>query len=151
MAIFNSYVKLPEGTPNSWMVYNDKSIYKWMIWGGPPWLRKPPWLGKHAISTSKNIFQIFRPPILGVSYAVFFSWRDYWNHESILASHVKPVIAPLRLNVQRFYGASGAIRWWFRCPSVMDFHGFSTYPLDESCRLLLKTRGNVLKWMNLRS
>ena len=31
MAIFNSYVSLPEGTPK-WMVLMDNPTLKWMIW-----------------------------------------------------------------------------------------------------------------------
>ena len=37
MAIFNSYVSLPEGTPtypNSWMV-DENPTFEWMIWGYP--------------------------------------------------------------------------------------------------------------------
>jgi hypothetical protein len=37
-------VSINGGTPK-WIVYNGKSIYKWMIWGYPHF-RKTPYFGK---------------------------------------------------------------------------------------------------------
>ena len=62
------------GTPK-WMVYNGKSIYKWMI-GGYPYFRKPPYLGNCESKFNTNGFNYY--PIAPIeSYLIHVRWSLY--------------------------------------------------------------------------